>query len=69
MKFALLGEFNGRLNLSSHSLQDEQGLLEVAFIRIVQTDEELDLRGAQAFTEFILEGSERVEGVFLQVED
>lgn len=67
MKFALLGEFNGRLNLSSHSLQDEQGLLEVAFIRIVQTDEELDLRGAQAFTEFILEGSERVEGVFLQV--
>ena len=67
MKFALLGKFNGRLNLSSHSLQDEQGLLEVAFIRIVQTDEELDLRGAQALTEFILEGSERVEGVFLQV--
>ena len=41
----------------------------MSVIRIVETDEEPDLSGAEALTELVLEGPQGIHGVLLQVDD
>jgi hypothetical protein len=65
VEVALLGKFNGRLDIRCDPLQYEQGLGIGSLIEIVQADEVPDLSVAQALAELVLKGLERVEGVFL----
>jgi hypothetical protein len=69
IELTLLSEINGRLDIGGNPRQDKEGLFVLSVICIVETDEEPDLGGAEALTELVLEGSQGIHGILLQVND